>query len=96
MPASDPRNRCVQIMAERVTERRASPSTTTVFRLPHAGKPVKARFGNVVVTGAEPSAAVVKANIDHGTQALERVAKRLLKPGVVLGWLDVVGPRAGG
>jgi hypothetical protein len=85
MLASDPRNRYVQIMAKRVTKRRASPSrATTVFRLPHEGKTVKTRFGNVVVTGAEPSEAVVKANIDYGTQALERVAKRLLKPGVVL------------
>jgi hypothetical protein len=44
----------------------------------------KVRFGDVTVTAPAPSTALVQHNIKLSTQALERVAKRLAKPGVTL------------
>lgn len=44
----------------------------------------KVKFGTVTVTGSKPSAASVKTNVERSTQALERVTKKLTKPGVVL------------
>lgn len=42
----------------------------------------KTKFGSVVVTGARPSASSVKANVSRSTEALARVTKKLVKPGV--------------
>lgn len=44
----------------------------------------RVRFGSVTVTAPAPSSALVQHNIELSTQALERVAKRLAKPGVTL------------
>lgn len=45
---------------------------------------VKTKLGNVTVSGAMPSAELVKINIARGAQALERVGKNLMKPGIRL------------
>lgn len=42
------------------------------------------KFGNVTISGATPSARTVTMNIERSTEALERVVKKLIKPGVVL------------
>ena len=42
------------------------------------------RFGNVTVSGQSPSAELVKINIARSSEALERVSKRLMRPGVNL------------
>jgi hypothetical protein len=44
----------------------------------------KVRFGSVTVTAPAPSSALVRHNITLSTQALERVAKRLARPGINL------------
>lgn len=44
----------------------------------------RVRFGDVTVTAPAPSRALVERNVKLSTQALERVAKRLARPGVVL------------
>lgn len=44
----------------------------------------KVKFGDVTITAAAPSAKLVKQNVRLSTQALERVAQRLAKPGVSL------------
>lgn len=44
----------------------------------------RVRFGDVTVTAPAPSRALVERNVKLSTQALERVAKRLAWPGVVL------------
>ncbi len=42
------------------------------------------KFGTVVIRGAKPSAEVVVRNVELSTSALERVFKRLAKPGVTI------------
>lgn len=42
----------------------------------------KIKFGDVIVTAPAPSATVVKHNVKRSSEALERLAKRLGKPGV--------------
>lgn len=50
----------------------------------HGSRGVKTRLGNVTVSGAKPSAELVRTNIARSTEALERVGKTLIKPGVRL------------
>lgn len=50
----------------------------------HTSRTVKTKLGNVTVSGAKPSAEFVRFNIARSTQALERVGKKLIKPGVRL------------
>lgn len=42
----------------------------------------KIKFGDVTVTAPGPSATMVKHNVKRSTEALERLAKRLGKPGI--------------
>ena len=52
-----------------------------------AGKDVrrsKVKFGSVIVSGTKPSADLVEANVKRSTEALERVTKKLVKPGISL------------
>ena len=42
------------------------------------------KFGDVVIRGSGPSAALRKANIARSTDALERAARSLIKPGVAI------------
>jgi hypothetical protein len=42
----------------------------------------KVRFGSVTIIGNKPSASLVKKNVERSTVALERVLKRLDRPGV--------------
>lgn len=44
----------------------------------------RVKFGNVVVSGEKPSPERVKDNVQRSTHALERVAGRIIKPGVSL------------
>lgn len=45
---------------------------------------VTTKLDNVTVSGKKPSAELVKTNVARSTQALERVGKKLTKPGVHL------------
>ncbi len=49
-----------------------------------SGTKVTTKLGNVTVSGQKPSEELVKANVARSTQALERVGKKLMKPGVHL------------
>ena len=44
----------------------------------------KVKFGGVTVMVSKPSSAQIKYNVAVSTQALERAAKRLMRPGVRL------------
>ena len=57
-------------------------SSARAGKAPTSARGVKTKFGSVVVTGARPSASSVKANVSRSTEALERVTKKLVKPGV--------------
>lgn len=61
-----------------------SKASTKVTKGSTTPRGVKTKFGSVVVTGARPSASSVKANVSRSTEALERVTKKLIRPGVSL------------
>ena len=42
----------------------------------------KVKFGSVTISGSKPSARLVEINVERSTAALERVVKRLERPGV--------------
>ncbi len=44
----------------------------------------KVKFGSVTITGKKPNAAVVTQNVKRSTEALERLGKRLIVPGVTI------------
>jgi hypothetical protein len=48
------------------------------------GRAVKVKFGNVTVSGVKPAAATLAAHVQRSTDALERVARTLATPGVVI------------
>lgn len=62
-------------------------TTTGQFRQVNAkgsSRGTKVKFGGVTVSGAKPSAAAVKMNVELSTRALERVSKSLSRSGIVL------------
>lgn len=83
--ANRPYNRYIFPMAKQNTHSRSSQTgkfiTVTTAR---GSRNVKTKLGNVTVSGATPNAELVKINIARGTQALERVGKKLIKPGIRL------------
>lgn len=42
----------------------------------------KVKFGSVTISGSKPAAGLIKKNVERSTAALERVVKRLERPGV--------------
>lgn len=70
-------------MATQSPVRTSNGKTVTIRKSPKQGT-VKTKFGAVTVTGTKPAAELVDQNIARSTQALERVALRLLRPGVVI------------
>lgn len=44
----------------------------------------KVKFGSVTISGVKPSAAAVKTNVERSSAALERVTKKISRPGVVI------------
>ena len=44
----------------------------------------KVVFGAVTVRGEKPKAAVVHRNVERSSEALERLGKRLIKPGIFI------------
>lgn len=78
--------RYIHAMAkQRPTERSSSTGMfVTVKRGTKTGASITTTLGNITVSGQKPSAELVKANIARSTQALERVGKKLTKPGVHL------------
>ena len=44
----------------------------------------KVKFGSVTISGVKPSAAMVKTNVERSSAALERVVRKIGRPGVVI------------
>lgn len=70
-------------MATRHKSTGASGERTNVTLASGKGN-VRVKFGSVVVTGPRPSKESVAANVARSTEALERLAKRIVKPGIRL------------
>jgi hypothetical protein len=71
-------------MAKQNTNARSTANRQSVTVRIEAPGGSKIKFGSVTISGAKPSAAAVKANVERSAKALERVTKSLLKPGVVI------------
>jgi hypothetical protein len=66
------------------TKRSSSNGQFLTVRNDGTARASKVKFGSVTVSGAKPSAAAVKSNVERSTQALERVTKKLVKPGIII------------
>ena len=44
----------------------------------------KTKFGGVTITGSRPAAEIVARNVERSSMALERVGKKLTKPGIAI------------
>ena len=44
----------------------------------------KTKFGGVTITGSRPAAEIVTRNVERSSMALERVGKKLIKPGIAI------------
>jgi len=62
----------------------ASGTGWVTVKTANTSRGAKVKFGSVTITGAKPPPAKVARNVERSTAALERVAKTLAKPGVVL------------
>ena len=69
---------------QRVSRRSPANGNRVTVKHGAGARTVTTRLGNVTVSGQKPSAEVVKTNVSRSTQALERVGKKLTKPGVYL------------
>lgn len=78
--------RYIQTMAKHSSTSKRSSSDGKFVTIKVAGgkRNVTTRLGNVTVSDRRPSAAIVSSNVAASTVALERVGKKLTKPGVHL------------
>jgi hypothetical protein len=79
------RNGYIRMMDKRSSATRSSSAAfVRVNGGAKSGDVITTKLGNVTVTGTKPSLELVKSNVARSTQALERVGKKLMKPGVYL------------
>ncbi|MDF8335738.1 MULTISPECIES: hypothetical protein [Novosphingobium] len=69
-------------MAKQGTNSRTGTNGQYVVVRTKGARGSKVKFGSVTISGNKPSAGLVKKNIERSTAALERVVKRLERPGV--------------
>jgi hypothetical protein len=72
----------LEIMANQGTKSRTGTNGQFVVVRTKGARGSKVKFGSVTISGSKPSAGLVKKNIERSTAALERVVKRLERPGV--------------
>jgi len=71
-------------MKNGIKTRTAAAVRDTVIGKVGAQRASKIKFGSVTVVGSAPSAESMKINVERSSRALERAAKKLLRPGVDL------------
>ncbi len=73
-------------MSKRATAHADRPTTATLRTAGAEGGAAgrEVRFGDVVVTGSAPSEALVAAQVARSSEALARLATRLVRPGIGL------------
>ena len=78
-------DRYLNAMAINGTSTRSSSTGRSITVRKRAARALsKVKFGSVTISGAKPSAATVKTNVERSSAALERVAKKITRPGVVI------------
>ena len=77
--------RYLRLMAKNGTSMRSSSTGQSITVRKRAVRGVsKVKFGSVTISGVKPSAAMVRTNVERSSAALERVTKKIGRPGVVL------------
>jgi len=69
-------------MANENTKSRSSHSGQYVVVRGKGARGSTVKFGSVTISGSKPSALAVNKNVERSTAALERIVRRLEKPGV--------------
>lgn len=72
----------LETMANQGTKSRTGTNGQFVVVRTKGSRGSKVKFGSVTISGSKPSAGLIKENIARSTAALERVVKRLDRPGV--------------
>jgi hypothetical protein len=71
-------------MSKHGNKNRSAGGRLVTVRVSSGPRKSKIKFGSVTITGKKPNAAVLTRNVKRSTEALERVGKRLIKPGVTI------------
>jgi hypothetical protein len=71
-------------MSKPGNKNRSAARRFVTLRVSNVPRESKVKFGSVTISGRKPNAAVVTRNVERSTEALERVSKRLIKPGVTI------------
>ena len=66
------------------TQKSRKPRASQSLRVSRGIGGSKVKFGSVEIIGDKPSAAAIKHNVERSTEALERIAKKLVRPGVII------------
>ena len=77
-------SRYLGAMASNGTAKRSGSNGQFVTVRGKAKRGSKVKFGSVTISGAKPSKESVKGNVERSTKALERVTKKLSRPGVTI------------
>lgn len=72
----------LETMANEKTKSRSGQTGQFVVVRGKGTRGSKVKFGSVTISGSKPSAGLVKINVERSSAALERVVKRLERPGV--------------
>lgn len=72
----------LEIMSKQGTRSRTGTNGQRVVVRTKGARGSTVKFGSVTISGDKPSAGLIKKNVERSTAALERVVKRLGRPGV--------------
>jgi hypothetical protein len=71
-------------MSKQENKNRSAARRFVTVRENNAPRNWKIKIGSVTISASKPNAAAVTRNVERSTEALERVGKRLVKPGVTI------------
>ena len=75
---------CYVIAMNKRDNRNRSTAEQLVTVRSDAPRKFKTKFGSVTISGSRPNPDIVSRNVERSTKALERVGKKLTKPGVTV------------
>lgn len=82
--ASGGQNCYIEVMSKEENRNVSGTAQFVTVRQSTASRMSKIKFGSVTISGGKPNAEVVIRNVERSTEALERVGKRLIRPGVTI------------
>ena len=75
---------CYVVAMNKRDNRNRSAAEQLVTVRSDAARKFKTKFGSVTISGSRPNPDIVSRNVERSTKALERVGKKLTKPGVTV------------